>query len=206
VLYPDGALCVPEGEPSAQMRTLAANGPRARVHWRFLPPSYAEWLPAKSAPPPGAERSEPIDGKLPWRVTVRWALDSEQYNEWMHPQDYEADEDKAKSVAEAEAAAALGKATAAAEAGKRSAAAHLEAVQAVPAKRPLSDVEVDAADPGQEVAPGVFKRRVLNVHRPVLEGTMAVENVSQVCPCFFLRVRCGFVFFYARERTKPFQR
>lgn len=40
--------------------------------------------------------------------------------------------------------------------------------------------EVDAADPGVEVAPGVRKRRVLNAHRPVVEGTAAAENISQV--------------------------
>ena len=137
------------------------------MHWRFLPPTYAEWVALRSAPTPGAERSEPPGGRLPWRVTLRWVLDSEKYNEWvacgavqaaapvscaaegrlqvpcgaprllqarvaraisqntadnhaaaaprprsplprwMHPQDYEADQQKAATVAEAEAAAVL---------------------------------------------------------------------------------------------------
>jgi len=58
------------------------SGQRARVHWRFLPGSYAEWVPVRTAPNAGAERSEPQGGKLPWRVTLRWAMDSEKYNEW----------------------------------------------------------------------------------------------------------------------------
>lgn len=127
---------------------LPRSGARARVHWRFLPRSYAEWVALRSAPPGGVDRNEPPGGKLPWRVTLRWATDSEHYNEcapraalpptaacsrhglhaanlcslaahplpfallacaarWMQPQDYEADEQKAKLVAEAQAAAAL---------------------------------------------------------------------------------------------------
>lgn len=58
---------------------LPCSGPRARVHWRFLPDSYAEWVPAKSAPTVSTERTQPGSG--PWRVTLRWALDSEKYNE-----------------------------------------------------------------------------------------------------------------------------
>ncbi len=28
----------------------------------------------------------------PWKVTVRWVYDSEKYNEWMNPVDYETEE------------------------------------------------------------------------------------------------------------------
>ena len=28
----------------------------------------------------------------PWRVSLRWVLDSEKYNEWMNPIDYETEE------------------------------------------------------------------------------------------------------------------
>jgi hypothetical protein len=63
---------------------------------------------------------------------------------------------------------------------KRSAQlAAAQAAAAAGAKRPRGDAEVDASDPGQEVAPGVLRRRVMNPHRPVVEGTTAAENISQ---------------------------
>ncbi|GBF90677.1 hypothetical protein Rsub_02976 [Raphidocelis subcapitata] len=179
VLYPNGALCIAEDDPASQMRTLQTSGQRARVHWRFLPPSYAEWVALRSAPTLGAERSEPPGGRLPWRVTLRWVLDSEKYNEWMHPQDYEADQQKAATVAEAEAAAVLGVVGDAA--GSKRAAAALAAAQAagLTGKRGRGDAEVVAADPGEEVAPSVRKRRVLNPHRAAVEGGATAENISQ---------------------------
>jgi hypothetical protein len=48
------------------------------------------------------------------------------------------------------------------------------------AKRIRTDAEVDASDPGVEVAPGAVKRRVINPHKPVLDGTASAENISQV--------------------------
>ena len=51
------------------------------MHWRFLPDSYAEWVPLRSAPTAISERTEPPGGKGPWRVALRWALDSEKFNE-----------------------------------------------------------------------------------------------------------------------------
>lgn len=48
------------------------------------------------------------------------------------------------------------------------------------AKRTRADAEVDASDPGVEVAPGVVKRRVLNPHKAVVDGTAVAENISQV--------------------------
>ncbi|KAI8464815.1 MAG: hypothetical protein J3K34DRAFT_102566 [Monoraphidium minutum] len=191
VLYPNGALCVDENDLGGQMRTLQTSTQRARVHWRFLPDSYAEWVPLRAAPSGApSERAAPASG--PWRVTLRWAVDSEKYNEWMNPQDYEADEQKAKQVAAAEATAALGvpgaagaaAAAAAAVGSKRplGVAAQLAAAQAaalVGAKRVRADTEVDAADPGVEVAPGVLKRRVINPHKPAVDGSAAAENISQ---------------------------
>lgn len=50
------------------------------MHWRFLPDSYAEWVPVKAAPVAAEQLTEPRGGG-PWRVSLRWALDSEQYNE-----------------------------------------------------------------------------------------------------------------------------
>jgi hypothetical protein len=67
---------------------LQVKGGDARVHWLYLPDSYDEWIPAAAAPAPGAEpqRKPP---RSPWRVYVRWLTDSERYNEWMNPADYE---------------------------------------------------------------------------------------------------------------------
>jgi hypothetical protein len=67
---------------------LQVKGGDARVHWLYLPDSYDEWIPAAAAPAPGAEpQRKPPRG--PWRVYVRWLTDSERYNEWMNPADYE---------------------------------------------------------------------------------------------------------------------
>jgi hypothetical protein len=67
--------------PSTWMMNSNCSGQRARVHWRFLPDSYAEWLPLRSAPNASAsERTQP-PGSGPWRVSLRWALDSEKFNE-----------------------------------------------------------------------------------------------------------------------------
>ena len=54
-----------------------------------------------------------------------------------------------------------------------------EAAALAGAKRLRTDTEVDESVPGQEVAPGVFKRRVVNPYRPVVDGTAAAENISQ---------------------------
>lgn len=51
------------------------------MHWRFLPDSYAEWVPAKAAPSSVSEQQAEPRGGGAWRVSLRWALDSEQYNE-----------------------------------------------------------------------------------------------------------------------------
>ena len=55
-----------------------------------------------------------------------------------------------------------------------------QAAALVGAKRGRGDKEVDEADPGDQVAPGVLKRRVINPHRPAVNGTAAAENISQV--------------------------
>jgi hypothetical protein len=75
------------------------------------------------------------------------------------------------------------------QAGKRALAteAQLVAAQAAAAqaaalagaKRGRTDAEVDATDPGVQVAPGVFKRRVANPYKPAVDGTAAAENISQ---------------------------
>ena len=76
-----GCIRSPADMPYIPLPCYLRSAQRARVHWRFLPDSYAEWVPLRSAPTPGAERSEPPGGRLPWRITLRWVLDSEKYNE-----------------------------------------------------------------------------------------------------------------------------
>lgn len=51
------------------------------MHWRFLPGSYAEWVPLRSTQGAAADGDAPTSGMMPWRVTLRWVTDSENYNE-----------------------------------------------------------------------------------------------------------------------------
>lgn len=72
------------GDPTQPLLPLplpSHSGPRARVHWRFLPDSYAEWVPTKAAPSSVSEQLAEPRGGGPWRVSLRWALDSEHHNE-----------------------------------------------------------------------------------------------------------------------------
>lgn len=66
---------------------------------------------------------------------------------------------------------------------KSGAAAQLVAAQAAAlagTKRARGDAEVDLTERNVEVAPGVFKRRVLNPHSTAADGTALAENISQV--------------------------
>lgn len=65
-------------------------GSSARVHWLCLPDSYDEWLPLGATP--GAVDPPRRPPRGPWHVTARWVADSEKYNEWMNPGDYETPE------------------------------------------------------------------------------------------------------------------
>ncbi|KAG2493874.1 hypothetical protein HYH03_007812 [Edaphochlamys debaryana] len=111
-------VCVPpygvgdagRGKPQ-QMRTLEVRGDMALVHWTQLPDSYDEWVLARHAPP---DRGVPPD-KAKWRVYPRWIKDSEVYNEWMNPADYEALEAPPPGAKPAAAAAAPAPAPAAAQ-------------------------------------------------------------------------------------------
>lgn len=57
------------------------------MHYWYQPDSYDEWIPAKSV-----DSKEVVADKAPpggrWKVTPRWVVDSEKYNEWMNPADY----------------------------------------------------------------------------------------------------------------------
>lgn len=75
-----------------------------RVHYWYQPDSYDEWIPAKAI-----DSKDVVPDKAPpggrWKVTPRWVVDSEKYNEWMNPADYTTPE----FDAEIEAAEARGK-------------------------------------------------------------------------------------------------
>jgi SWI/SNF related-matrix-associated actin-dependent regulator of chromatin subfamily C len=65
-------------------------GAHARIHWLHKPDSYDEWVPASATPGVADPPRRPPGG--PWHVNARWLLDSERYNEWMNPADYETPE------------------------------------------------------------------------------------------------------------------
>ncbi len=91
------------------------------MHWWYLPDSYDEWISAKVAPADVAPEKE-AQGSEPLRVYVRWLTDSEHFNEWMNPLDFEWEE---PAVAAANAAAAAARAAAAAEEEARRRAADM---------------------------------------------------------------------------------
>lgn len=69
---------------------LQVKGASARVHWLYLPDSYDEWVPATATAGVADPPHRPPRG--PWHVYARWLTDSEKYNEWMNPADYETPE------------------------------------------------------------------------------------------------------------------
>ncbi len=80
------------------------------MHWWYLPDSYDEWISKEYAPdqiqldvPPSSgpwkvgEFEELNDenynlSTLSFQVYLRWVYDSERFNEWMNPTDYETKE------------------------------------------------------------------------------------------------------------------
>ncbi|KAJ9510756.1 hypothetical protein QJQ45_027605 [Haematococcus lacustris] len=94
VVFPFG----PKGDPDdgqQYMRVLSHKGMYATVHWWYLPDSYDEQLPLHAVQP-RMEPDKEVQG--PWLVGRnagvygRWLIDSEKFNEWMNPIDYETEE------------------------------------------------------------------------------------------------------------------
>lgn len=50
------------------MHRAPRRGGKVRVHWRYLPDSYDEWLPAAVAP---ARPDPPAAPEGPWKVGIR---------------------------------------------------------------------------------------------------------------------------------------
>ncbi|GAX86503.1 hypothetical protein CEUSTIGMA_g13911.t1 [Chlamydomonas eustigma] len=83
----------PSGDPDdgqLYLRVQEFSGSKALVHWWYLPDSYDEWISREYAPDQLQADAPPSAG--PWKVYVRWVYDSEKYNEWMNPTDYETKE------------------------------------------------------------------------------------------------------------------
>ncbi|KAK7864658.1 hypothetical protein R5R35_012427 [Gryllus longicercus] len=65
------------------------------LHWYYFPDSHDTWVNMEL---PVEPPDSPIPHTGPWRVAAMWALDLEQYNEWMTEEDYEVDENGRKKV------------------------------------------------------------------------------------------------------------
>lgn len=65
------------------------------LHWYYFPDSHDTWVNIEL---PVEPPDSPIPHAGPWRVAAMWALDLEQYNEWMTEEDYEVDENGRKKV------------------------------------------------------------------------------------------------------------
>eukprot|EP00210_Caulerpa_lentillifera_P002940 g2807.t1 len=82
----------PGGDPDdgvQYLRSLEMRPGEFLVHYWYYPDSYDNWMPAEVAP----ENLEPDHKAIgPWKVYTRWLLDSQKFNEWMNPIDYETEE------------------------------------------------------------------------------------------------------------------
>ncbi|PRW57272.1 SWI SNF complex [Chlorella sorokiniana] len=139
-------------------RLLEVQGSQAKVHWWYLPDSYDEWVPAAATPGAAEALRRPPRG--PWHVYARWLSDSEKYNEWMNPVDYET-------------------ADAAADEGKR----RREGEEEEPARKPKAARQAGPlpeilAGAGEPVAEGVTRQKVLQPHRKAMEPASLVD-ISQ---------------------------
>jgi hypothetical protein len=93
-------------------------GPQARVHWWYLPDSYEEFISCDAAPTElETDVVDRLEGAPPWKVYCRWVSDSEKYNEWMNPLDYETKEAQAEQEQQAAGATATMPAATAVSAG-----------------------------------------------------------------------------------------
>lgn len=67
------------------------------LHWYYFPDSHDSWVNAEiPVDPPETPPSYNPNAK--WKVSASWALELEQYNEWMSEEDYEVDDHGRKKV------------------------------------------------------------------------------------------------------------
>lgn len=73
----DGSASAAAPAVPVEYRVLQVQGGQARIHWRYMPDSYDEWVPAASVDTSkAAPEQRPPRG--PWRVHARWLADSER--------------------------------------------------------------------------------------------------------------------------------
>lgn len=90
IIYP---VCDPLDEEYA--RPVMKRDRMVILHWYYFPDSHDSWVQTDlPIDPPDSPAPHP----LPWRVAASWALDLDQYNEWMSEEDYEVDENGKKKV------------------------------------------------------------------------------------------------------------
>ncbi|XP_046658694.1 SWI/SNF complex subunit SMARCC2 isoform X2 [Homalodisca vitripennis] len=90
IIYP---VCDPLDEEYA--RPSLKRDRMVLMHWYYFPDSHDSWI---SADLPLDPPDSPQPHTTPWRVSASWALDLDQYNEWMNEEDYEMDESGRKKV------------------------------------------------------------------------------------------------------------
>lgn len=67
------------------------------MHWYYFPDSYDTWVNIEGTLE-SLSMDSPSPRSGPWRVSLTWLLDSDQYNEWMSEEDYEVDDGGHKKV------------------------------------------------------------------------------------------------------------
>uniref|UniRef100_A0A8D9BPV3 SWI/SNF complex subunit SMARCC2 n=1 Tax=Cacopsylla melanoneura TaxID=428564 RepID=A0A8D9BPV3_9HEMI len=82
-------------------RAVYRRSPHTLLHWYYFPDSHDSWDAIDTTVEPPETLPSVTEGKKGggvWRVTASWALDLDQYNEWMNEDDYEVDETGKKKV------------------------------------------------------------------------------------------------------------
>eukprot|EP00803_Ostreobium_quekettii_P007065 evm.model.scf_1407.2 EVM.evm.TU.scf_1407.2 scf_1407:7799-21268(+) len=218
VVYPFGASGDPD-DGQQYLRALERCNETTYVHWWYLPDSRDQFIAAENAPEDLEPDRIPIG---PWKVYLRWLLDSEMYNEWMNPIDYETEEfqdeqdrlNLQKETASTTPMEGMEIDVAAAEAGRIAEEdKEAPAVSVEQAKRkrdeseneegeirmqgvtlppsgddrepkrvrmeaPEERPEIDATS-SKQIAQNVSKHKVLEPHKPAVDGSASVEDVSQ---------------------------
>lgn len=82
--------------PSSQedeewLRPVMRRDKQVLVHWGFYPDSYDTWVHSNDV---DAEIEDAPIPEKPWKVHVKWILDTDVFNEWMNEEDYEVDENR----------------------------------------------------------------------------------------------------------------
>ncbi|XP_018496360.1 SWI/SNF complex subunit SMARCC2 [Galendromus occidentalis] len=85
-----GTATQPEDTSEVWVRAAQRKDNQVLVHFCQTPDSYDYWTEAESEPTESSPR--PSDNAS-YEVTPQWLLDSELYNEWMNPEDYDVEQE-----------------------------------------------------------------------------------------------------------------